>query len=113
MVIHKMKLAIVPFEKIDSGNKVIESRLYDEKRRHINLGDQIEFLCSDDQSKKIVAKVKALYRYLNFENLFSDFSPSLFGGTSKEELIKEIKTFYSKKEQEKYGVIGIKIEVVK
>lgn len=108
-----MKLATVPFEKIVSSNKVIESRLYDEKRQQINLGDQIEFVCNDDQSRKVIASVKALYRYPAFENLFSDFSPSLFGGISKEELLKEIEIFYSKEEQSKYGVVGIKIEVVK
>ncbi|HHX58892.1 MAG TPA: RNA-binding protein, partial [Candidatus Moranbacteria bacterium] len=53
MKIHKMKLATTPFEKIASGNKVIESRLYDEKRQQINLGDQIEFVCNDDQSRKV------------------------------------------------------------
>ncbi len=108
-----MKLSVAPFEKITSGNKFIESRLYDEKRQHINLGDQIEFVCNDDQSKKVIAIVKALYRYPFFENMFSDFSPLLFGGNSKEELIEEIETFYSKEEQGKYGVIGIKIEVIK
>lgn len=113
MVIHKMKLAIIPFEKIVAGKKVIESRLYDEKRRQINVGDQIKFTCNDDSSKKIVTIVKALFIYHNFENLFSDFSPSLFGGISKKELLKEIEIFYSKEEQKKYGVIGVKIEVIK
>ncbi len=108
-----MKLATVPFEKIASGNKVIESRLYDEKRQQINLGDQIEFVCNGDQSRKVIVIVKALYLYPTFENLFSDFPPLLFGGTLKEELIEEIETFYSKEEQKKYGVMGIKIEVVK
>jgi ASC-1-like (ASCH) protein len=113
MAIHKMKLAAAPFEKIASGSKVIESRLHDEKRQQINLGDQIEFVCNDDRSRKVVTAVKALYRYPSFANLFSDFCPSLFGGASKDDLIKEIETFYSKEEQEKYGVVGIKIELVK
>ena len=113
MTIHRMKLATAPFEKIARSNKVIESRLYDKKRQQINLGDQIEFVCNDDQSRKVIVAVKALYLYPSFENLFSDFHPSLFGGTSKEELIGEIETFYSKEEQKKYGVVGIKIEVVK
>ncbi|MDD4358414.1 MAG: ASCH domain-containing protein [Candidatus Pacebacteria bacterium] len=113
MTVHKMKLSAIPFEKIVSGKKIIESRLYDEKRRQISLGDKINFTCSNNQSKSVSTTITALYRYPNFENLFSDFSPSLFGGNSKEELIEEIKSFYSKEEQEKYGVIGIKIEVIK
>lgn len=107
-----MKLSIIPFEKITSGNKVIESRLYDEKRRQINLGDQIEFICSDNPAKKISVIVRALYRYSDFENMFSDFSPSYFGGSSKDELLREIETFYSREEQNKYGIVGIKIELL-
>lgn len=110
---HKMKLAVAPFEKIVRGEKVIESRLYDEKRQQINLGDKIEFTSNDDSLRKVMTTVKALHRYSDFENLFSDFSPSLFGGTSKEKLLKEIEIFYSEEEQNQYGVIGIKIEVLK
>ena len=62
--------------------------------------------------KKAVTKVKALYRYGSFEDLFYDFPPEYFGGKSKDELIKEIETFYSKEEQKKYGVVGIKIETL-
>ncbi len=113
MKIHQMKLALVPFEKIVHGEKIIESRLYDEKRQQIDIGDQIEFTCSDNPFQKVLTKVKALYRYKDFASMFSDFSPSFFGGASKEELIKETETFYSKDEQARYGVVGIKIELVK
>lgn len=108
-----MKLAVDPFEKIASGNKIIESRLYDEKRRKINLGDQIEFSINNNSAKKITTSVRALYLYPDFESLFSDFSPSHFGGDSREALLEEIEKFYSKDEQAKIGVIGIKIELVK
>jgi len=113
MTIHKMKLAITPFEKIVTGPKIIESRLYDKKRQQINIGDQIEFICNDDLAKKTVTIVNALLIYPDFKNLFSDFQASLFGGKSKEELLKEIEIFYSIEEQNKHGVIGIKIEVIK
>lgn len=113
MTIHKMKLATAPFEKIASSDKIIESRLYDEKRQQINLGDQIEFICNDESARKVMTTVSALYRYPNFEKMFSDFPSFLFGGTSREGLIEEIETFYSKEEQNRYGVIGIKIEMVK
>ena len=38
-----MKLQKSPFERIKKGTKTVEFRLYDEKRRKINIGDQIEF----------------------------------------------------------------------
>ncbi len=108
-----MKLSTVPFEKIASGNKIIESRLYDAKRRQINLGDYIEFVCNDNPARKITTAVRALYLYPDFESLFSDFPPSRFGGISKGELLKEIEAFYSKDAQAQYGVVGIKIELIK
>ena len=43
MNIHQLQLATVPFEAITSGVKTIESRLYDEKRQTIQLGDTIIF----------------------------------------------------------------------
>lgn len=108
-----MKLAKEPFEKIASGQKVIESRLFDEKRRMIDIGDEIEFSQNDNPLETAKTKVKALYRYDSFENLFSDFPPEYFGGISKEFLLEEIGRFYSKEDQEKHGVVGIKIELQK
>ena len=113
MCTHKMKLEREPFEKIIRGQKIIESRLYDEKRRQINIGDHIEFISIRNPSKKILTKVKALYRYGSFKDLFSDLPSDYFGSISKTELIREIKTFYSEDEERKYGVIGIKIELLK
>ena len=106
MAIHQMKLAIAPFGKIVRGEKIIESRLYDKKRQEINPADQIEFTCNDEETKKVLIKVRALYRYADFESLFSDFTSTYFGGASKEELVKEMETFYLKEDQKKYGVIA-------
>jgi ASC-1-like (ASCH) protein len=105
-----MKLSKIPFDKIVAGTKSIESRLFDDKRKLINIGDIIEFTENEDSTKKITMKVKALYRYGTFVELFSDFSPILFGGESKEFLLTEIEQFYSREDQTKFGVVGIKIE---
>ncbi len=40
---HVMKLQPTLFEMIKNGNKVIEIRLNDEKRRLLHKGDEIEF----------------------------------------------------------------------
>ncbi len=108
-----MRLATSPFKKIASGEKTIEARLYDEKRQKLSVGDQIEFTCIEDSSKKTTTRIRALYRYSSFKDLFSDFSPDLFGAKSKKELIEEIETFYSKDAQKNYGVIGIKLDLIK
>lgn len=110
---HQMKLGTVPFEKIASGAKVIESRLFDEKRQAIKVGDSIEFTCSEDEAKKVSVQVVALHRYPSFAELFSAFSPEEFGGVSKDELLKEINTFYSQEDIKKYGVVGVRIVLKK
>src|SRR3989338_6379835 len=113
MATHHMTLAASPFEKIVGGKKTIESRLYDEKRKHIAVGDTIEFVCKDEPTKIVSARVLALYRYPSFPELFSAFPPEYFGGSSKDELIAEIKKFYSVEDEEKYSVVGIKIQLGK
>ena len=42
-MLHKMKLNESPFERIKNWTKMIEFRLYDEKRKQIKVGDKIEF----------------------------------------------------------------------
>ncbi len=41
----KMNLNSEPFEKIKNGSKIYELRLYDEKWRAIDMGDEIIFEC--------------------------------------------------------------------
>lgn len=106
-----MKLAKEPFEKIVSDQKIIETRLYDDKRQQLSVGDYIEFTQNDEPTKIILTKVKALYRYSSFNDLFSDFPSEYFGGVSKKELNGEIRKFYPAEKEQKYGVVGIKIEL--
>ncbi|MCC2631765.1 MAG: RNA-binding protein [Patescibacteria group bacterium] len=108
---HVMKLAENPYYKIKSGAKAIESRLFDEKRKNINLGDTIEFCLNSNPNEKTLTEVVALLRYPLFRDLMSDFPPLQFGGESKEELLTEIHQFYSEEEEERLGVLGIKISL--
>lgn len=112
MSIHQMKIAEGPFKKILEGRKSIESRLFDEKRSIITVGDHIIFSNNKEPKTTITTKVIALYRYASFEKLFSDFPATDFGGDSKDSLLEEIRMFYSEEDQNTYGVVGIKIQVL-
>lgn len=111
-MLHQMKLSIEPFKKISSGEKVIESRLYDEKRRQIKIGDEIEFSVNEDSDTKTRTCVKGLLLYKSFSELFADHNPSLFGEESRDFLLSQIKQFYSDDDEVKYGVVGIRIELI-
>ena len=109
---HQMKLATEPYNNIASGKKVIESRLFDEKRQTIAIGDQIIFSENDKPENNVTTVVKGLLRYQTFKELFADHEPSLFGEESRDFLLNQIKQFYSDEDEQKYGVIGIRLELI-
>ena len=111
---HVMNLTPAPMQEIRTGNKTIELRLNDEKRKQINIGDTIKFLKEPELTENINAKVVGLLRYNSFENMFKDFDISILSDKSmtKEELITVLEQFYPKEKQEQYGVLGIRIELL-
>ena len=107
-MLHKMKLQEDPFERIKNGTKTVEFRLYDEKRRTIQIGDEIEF----SKLPELLVKVIDLYKEESFEKLFK----KVFVGEDKEKIIEKAKSmnrFYTPEQEKEYGVVGIKIEIIK
>ena len=111
MTTHQLKLATEPFSAIISGNKTIESRLYDAKRQKIQIGDRIIFTNRDNSEQTVTAEVVGLLRYATFRDLFSHNNPRKFGGDNVEWLENQISEFYSIEDQKIYGVIGIEFKV--
>ena len=104
---HQLQLATIPFNAITSGAKTIESRLYDEKRQIIEIGDTIVFTNRENIDQTVSVKVIGLLRYETFNDLFSHNNPAKFGGESVEWLENQINEFYSVDQQKENGVIGI------
>ena len=111
MSTHQLKLATEPFNAIISGNKTIESRLYDTKRQKIQIGDRIIFTNRDNSEQTVTAGAVGLLRYATFRDLFSHNNPRKFGGDNVEWLENQISEFYSIEDQKIYGVIGIEFKV--
>ena len=109
---HEMRLHDDPFNKIKQGTKKIEIRLNDEKRKSINIGDTIEFT-NRKTSEKMLVKVNGLFKYSNFEELYKNWDKVILGYDEDDRADpKDMEEYYSKEEQEKYGVLAIKIEKV-
>ena len=109
---HTMGLQPEPFEKIRSGEKTIELRLFDEKRKTIQLGDSIEFQKQPEKQETIRAEVVALLRYKTFSELFDDFPIEDFGDTDRISLLENVHTFYTPEQEQKETVLGIKIKLL-
>ena len=112
MTTHQLTLATEPFNAITSGNKTIESRLYDEKRQKIQIGEQIIFTNRDNSSQTANVKVIGLLRYATFHDLFSHNDPRKFGGESVEWLENQMNGFYPLDKQLQNGVIGIEFILI-
>lgn len=111
---HKMKLQPKYYDFMLNGTKRIEIRLFDEKRKRINIGDTITFLKEPDLNESFNAKVIGLLRYSSFEEMFKDFDISILADKSmtKEDLLLILEKFYTKEDQKQYGVLGIRIELI-
>jgi ASC-1-like (ASCH) protein len=112
MKTHQLKLATEPFAAIQNGSKIIESRLYDKKRRAIELGDAIIFINRENPTETLTARVAGLLRYPHFEALFSDNDPQKMGGPSVAWLLNQIGEFYPAADQQCHGVVGIRLELL-
>ena len=112
--LHRMKLHSVPFQMIQSGRKTIELRLYDEKRKVIQVGDRILFSNTSSQETLLV-KVIQLHRFATFEALYQAL-PLLQCGYAEDNVGKAMPSdmlqYYSKEQQAKYGVVGIEISLL-
>lgn len=113
MIDHLMKLTPEPMRLIREGKKTIELRLYDEKRKKIQIGDTITFVNTDNENDKLTVKVEDLFRFDSFEELYDKLPLSECGYT--EENIgsaspEDMNIYYSVELQKQYGVVGIKIK---
>jgi len=111
---HNMKLNPEPFEMIKSGQKTIELRLYDEKRRLVSVGDTIVFT-NNKSGEALSAKVINLHRFDSFESLYKSL-PLTKCGYTKENIAlasaDDMLSYYSKEKQAMCGVVGIEIELI-
>lgn len=110
---HEMRLHHRPFNQIKDGTKTVELRVNDEKRRELKINDLIDFIHRETK-EKITVQIEELVLCDNFEELYKHFD-KISMGYDQEDIVdpKDMEKYYSKEEQEKYGVVGIKIKLMK
>lgn len=110
---HYLKLKDSPFNSVATGQKTIEMRLYDDKRKLIKKGDIIYFIHADDYARTLKVVVENVFIFSNFDELYSNFSPRVLG--YKEDEVanpNDMMKYYSKADINKYGVCGIQIKLI-
>lgn len=108
---HKMRLHNDPFIKIKNGTKTVELRLNDEKRSLVKVGDTIEFTNRSNEETMLVDVID-IKKYNSFEELYKHFN-KIEMGYNEEDIVdpKDMEKYYTKEEQDKYGVLGIVIKI--
>jgi len=110
---HQMKLQEKDFNLIKDGIKVYEVRLYDEKRKDVEIGDYIEFTNNSNTNEKITCLVRSIFNFDSFKYMTDNLSAKKLGleGLTKKQIIDLYHEFYSKEDEEKYGVVAFWVEV--
>lgn len=103
--------------------KTVECRLYDEKRRKLNIGDKIQFECLETE-RTVTAEITGLFVAEDFEELVYSLPVDWHYGISTTEfprqhhiflykkIIGELRSIYTKHEEKNYGFIAIKFREV-
>ena len=110
-----MKLNPKYFEYMKNGTKRTEIRLNDEKRKNIKIGDEILFKKQPELKEEISTQIVNLIVKRNFKELIRNLDVSEYSdkSESEEKFLKDLYRFYTKDQEEKYGVVGIQIKIKK
>ena len=100
------------YEMVRSGEKDIELRLYDEKRRRMRNGNMLLIYNAQNRNDYIHAKIVRLHIAKSFADLATKISMPRTGFASLNALMTAISKFYDPDTESKYGIVGIELEVI-
>ncbi len=109
----KFSMSLRPeyYEMVKSGEKDIELRLYDEKRRKMRNGDIILIYNAQDRNDYVRARIVRLHIARSFADLATKISMPRTGFASLNALMSAVSKFYDAEKEAKYGIVGIELEI--
>ena len=113
-MIHNLKLDDNPFKKIKSGNKNVEMRLNDERRKYIQNGDMIIFFNRENPNLSLLCSVLNVRRFKTFKELYEKYPKTRLGYKVDEKAnYQDMYQYYKEKDCLIYGALAIEIKLVK
>lgn len=101
------------FELIKSGQKDIELRAYDEKRKKIKTGDKFLLFDAENPDQSIICEILNMHVAPDFESLFKKIDIKRSGFKDMTELMDTITKFVSREELARERVVGMEIKRVR
>ena len=109
---HRMHLEPKAYARMEDEKKTIELRLYDEKRRRIQVGDVIRFESTDDETDVLFAWVTGMRFFASFDELYAALPLTACGyapEAAKTASPRDMDRYYSPEAQRQWGVVGIEL----
>lgn len=114
---HDLKLYEENFERIKSGNKIREYRLYDEKRRKINVGDTIRFIKLPSMDQFLYAEVADIEIFKDWHSCYAKYFEEDFKDrySSVQDVVDDTYSggYYTKEDSDKYGCCSLTLSKVR
>ena len=101
------------FEMIKTGQKDIELRAYDEKRKKMKSGDRFLLYDAENPDEYIICEILNMHVAPDFESLFKNLDIKRSGFDNLDELIDTVTKFVSREELQREQVVGIEIKRIK
>ena len=111
-VMHTMELQNAHFDAFRRGEKEIEVRCMDEKRRNVRVGDVIQFRKTNGAYFK--ARVCEIIAADSFGELYERVTPEEIGfaGKTRKEFISAMRQIYTLSRERELGVVGIRVTLL-
>ena len=109
---HRMSLKTEPFLQIRDGEKRVELRLLDEKRKKLRVGDKIIFTHTENEEENVSARIIGLHSYRIFNDILWDFPNRVLGIAEDVENLDEfMSSYYAKEDVRANGALAIRLSV--
>lgn len=109
----EMKLSTSAFKRFVEGEKRVEMRINDEKRKQLKEGDHIIFKNRDEENQSFKAKITKIVHFDSFEKLYQAYDKSALGYFDDEEAHPQDMRQYYSDEDTKDGVLAIEVKIYK
>lgn len=108
---HYMNLHNDPFEKIKNGTKTVEMRLFDNKRRAINVHDTITFT-NVLNGEQLTAQVTDIRTFATFGELYNAFDKVSVGYNLQDVANpNDMHAYYTAEQIAKFDVVAICVKL--
>ena len=116
-MLHGLKLYGKNFDRMATGLKIREYRLYDEKRKLINVGDTIRFIKLPEKNEYLYADVVSIEVFQNWYDCYNKYFEEDFKDryNTVQDVVNDTYSggYYSKEDSDKYGCCCITISRVR